>query len=410
MNSRKLRPALACVTWLTAVSPALASNFTIIHSFAAGEAGIDPSGPLVVAPDHSIYGVTLQGALGFGAVFSLQQSGAIWQAATLHEFPSQAPNPGLVRGEGGKLFGSKSGFGGGEGQIWQLAPPSATRPAWAFTTLFTFPRALGPPGRAPLGTLLLDSKADIFGTASSGGVAPCYCGLVYELKHTGPGPRPETVLHSFQYGRVADGAFPVTGLTSTQDGTLFGTTSAGGTGQCLDGSNVAVIGCGTVFRLTHVGGGWREDTIYDFRSGEGNAPGDRLVAGPGGRLFGMAELDIFCLSPPDTPGAAWTKQVVATFPGGVTGTAPTGAMVLDGQGNLYGTTRSFGIDGPATLFRLSPPPAPFGRWTVTILHRFPTANLVEQPQGGLTRASDGTLFGAIGAGNGQGGYIFAYTP
>ncbi len=69
----------------------------------------------------------------------------------------------------------------------------------------------------------------LYGTTSAGGTYGK--GIVFSLSLTGS----ETALHSFGYG--SDGATPLAGLIDV-NGTLYGTTSAGGT-----------HGDGTVFAL-----------------------------------------------------------------------------------------------------------------------------------------------------------------
>ena len=86
--------------------------------------------------------------------------------------------------------------------------------------------------------------------------------------------------------------------------------------------------------------------------------------------------------------------------------------MFDAKGNIYGMTRSSGIFGPVTLFRLTRPVSnPGGPWAHAELFRIDGKGLVSQPAGGLTRGPDGTLYGAIGA-NAKGslGYIFSFKP
>ena len=85
-----------------------------------------------------------------------------------------------------------------------------------------------------------------------------------------------TVLHTFNSGR--DGAIPLAGLTMDENGTLYGTTSGGGTGW------------GTVFRLKPEGSGWIYSPLYLFQSSpDGHTPVARVVIGPNHTLYGTAE-------------------------------------------------------------------------------------------------------------------------
>ncbi len=136
---------------------------------------------------------------------------------------------------------------------------------------------------------------------------------------------------------------------------------------------------------------------------------DPVALRPDGTLFGFAVLDVYRLTR-DEDGD-WHKRTIYSFPGGITGTSPTGGPVFDADGNMYGATRSFGIDGPATVFRLSPPAAEGEPWTETKLATLATNFDQPQPWGGLTRGADGTLYGAVRQlGVGGTGYIFAVSP
>jgi uncharacterized repeat protein (TIGR03803 family) len=128
-----------------------------------------------------------------------------------------------------------------------------------------------------------------------------------------------TVIHSFT-GNHGDGEYPYLGnLPFDSNGALYGTTSAGGG----TGNN------GIVFQLV----------------------------------------------PPTKQGGAWTENVIYTFAGGTDGRTPTGGLVFDQSGNLYGTTDYGGSTacslGCATVFKLAPPSGG-GAWTETILYNWPS--------------------------------------
>ncbi len=65
----------------------------------------------------------------------------------------------------------------------------------------------------------------------------------------------------------ADGAMPVSGLSAAANGTLFGTTEAGG------------IGYGVLYELSPSAGGWSETIVHTFASSPGAADGANPVAG-----------------------------------------------------------------------------------------------------------------------------------
>jgi uncharacterized repeat protein (TIGR03803 family) len=106
----------------------------------------------------------------------------------------------------------------------------------------------------------------------------------------------ETVLHSF--GGSGDGELPHGGLLDV-NGTLYGTTSNGGSGSCLRYSDVH--GCGTVFKSTMSG---TETVLHSFgKSGDGKYPYASLV-NINGTLYGTTTAGgttndgaVFALSP-----------------------------------------------------------------------------------------------------------------
>lgn len=161
------------------------------------------------------------------------------------------------------------------------------------------------------------------------------------------------VLYSFKGGR--DGGNPLGGLIVGTDGNLYGVTAFGAT----------ACDCGTIFKLTPKG---KITTLYRFRGGySGARPLGPLVRDNAGNLYGVTAWGgstacgytdgcgtIFRLSPE-------SKHVVLhAFIGGVTDAwDPNGSLILDGAGNLYGTTARGGGTGCVnnwgcgTVYRLS---------------------------------------------------------
>jgi uncharacterized repeat protein (TIGR03803 family) len=226
----------------------------------------------------------------------------------------------------------------------------------------------------------------------------------------------ETVIYTFQGGN--DGATPAAGVIADKAGKLYGTTQYGGGGNC---SVPSASGCGTVFELSppaSAGGTWTETVLYSFQGGvDGASPGGLLMSASGS-LYGTTSTGgpytcevandcgtIFKLSPPATPGEAWTKTVIYNFPGGVNGFGPAGYLVSDGAGNLYGAAV---YGGPAAcpdcgvVFELSPN-GPGAAWTETVLYNFkpfPRRRSIGDAQNPINVTFDdaGNLFGAAGSG------------
>ena len=87
---------------------------------------------------------------------------------------------------------------------------------------------------------------------------------------------------------------------------------------------------------------------------------------------------VFQLAPPSTPGGAWTENILYRFQGGRDGAFPSGGLLLDRAGNLYGATAAGGNTatcianeiGCGTVFRLQRPTRAGGAWKETVLYTF----------------------------------------
>src|SRR5271166_4565294 len=133
-----------------------------------------------------------------------------------------------------------------------------------------------------------------------------------------------TAIHSFT---GPDGANPLAGLTIDRQGNLYGTTWAGGTANCY-----FKFGCGTVFKMKHVGSGWIFTPLYSFSGGDVLGPQDRVIFGPDGTAYGQGNGcscgNVFNLKPsptrPATPFSPWVNTVLHQFcPAGGEGDEPT---------------------------------------------------------------------------------------
>jgi hypothetical protein len=122
---------------------------------------------------------------------------------------------------------------------------------------------------------------------------------------------------------------------------------------------------------------------------------------------------VYELSPPAKEGDPWTATLIRMFEGKKSNDAsvPTGGLILDGAGNLYGVTGYGGTGdcvlvgvpaGCGTVYELSPPAQKGGAWTETILYSFPSSKQGYLPNGGLIFDSEGNLYGATMFGGGQG--------
>ena len=109
------------------------------------------------------------------------------------------------------------------------------------------------------------------------------------------------------------------------------------------------------------------------------------------------------------PGQAQTEKIIYSFGGGTDGAIPED-VILDANGNLYGTVETGGANGGGGVFELSPNTS--GGWTKTMLYSFSfTGSDVALPASNLVFDTKGNLYGisAIGGAHGSGG-IFELSP
>jgi uncharacterized repeat protein (TIGR03803 family) len=241
--------------------------------------------------------------------------------------------------------------------------------------------------------LITDSAGNLYGTTELGGAKNQ--GTVFELSPTSDGSWTESVLYSFTGG--SDGAQPHAGLLFDSEGNLYGTTNFGGTT-----STTCSKGCGTVFKLTPGSGpgDWSESVLYPFKGGsDGQQPYARLILDTEGNLYGTTlqggHTSTACAAGCGTvfelAASSGTETVLYAFQGGTDGASPYAGVTFDSTGNLYGTTYAGGANGDGTVFKLTP--ASSGSWTESILHSFKGGWDGNGPLGGVILDASGNLYG-----------------
>src|SRR6185437_14064060 len=152
---------------------------------------------------------------------------------------------------------------------------------------------------------------------------------------------------------TTDGANPSAALIADSQGDLFGTTISGG-----------ASGNGVVFELTPNGSGYTESVIHSFAGGptDGATPYARLLLDSQGNLYGTARSGgnargdgiVFELKP---GGGGYTESVLGTFGGNIGdigGANPGAGLIADAEGDLFGTAADPGSSGNGTVFELRP--------------------------------------------------------
>jgi uncharacterized repeat protein (TIGR03803 family) len=257
-------------------------NLTLLHSFRPnGHDGIFPESGLIMDAAGNLYGVTSTGgSSNEGTVFEITKgSGGTWTEKILHNFSNDGtdginPNGILAMDASGNLYGTAyNGGTWGVGIVFELTSNSG----WSETILhaFTYTGTAPMDGANPNANVIF-FNGNLYGTTYEGG--PHNNGTVFQLIHHGNGTWSESVIHAFNQNGI-DGATPRAGLALV-DGTLYGTTSAGGSAYA-----------GTVFGLSHHGTAWTESYLYSFpEAGTGaEFPSGGLILYSDGNLYGTAQ-------------------------------------------------------------------------------------------------------------------------
>jgi uncharacterized repeat protein (TIGR03803 family) len=296
------------------------------------------------------------------------------------------PLAGLIFDKAGNLYGTTADGGlYGSGTIFKL---KRTLNGWQEEVLYSF--AGGNDGAYPTDGLIIDDAGRFYGTTFLGGGKGCGgygCGTVFKLTRASNGVWKENILHSFS--KFEEGQFPQAGVVLDGDGNLYGTTTEGGTGVCDPG-------CGVVFRLSRTPTGkWRELVLYSPKASGNFIAG--LVMDKRGRLYGSnygcdgcGDPQVFRLA---RSKRSWTVTVLHDG-------LPNSDLILDGTGNLYGTTDYGGINncfsfGCGTAVELAP-----GSRTETVLYAFEGGLDGAEPEAGLAFDNAGSLYGTTLAGGG----------
>jgi uncharacterized repeat protein (TIGR03803 family) len=222
---------------------------TVLHSFQGGNDGAVPTATLIADASGALYGTTndgggagactsASGTTGCGTAFKLTPAGSSYTERVLYSFKG-GTNDGsrpwsallAVKSLKSPLMlvgtteqGGGSGCGGpGCGTVFAVSTSGSER------VLHSFGVVPGD-GRLPynMNGLYTDTSGALYGTTYLGDTARAGCGTAFKLTPSGSGYT-ESVLYSFKGARRSDGCRPFGSLTADAAGTLYGTTSSGGT-------------------------------------------------------------------------------------------------------------------------------------------------------------------------------------
>jgi|tagenome__1003787_1003787.scaffolds.fasta_scaffold20938275_2 uncharacterized repeat protein (TIGR03803 family) len=319
----------------------------------------------------------------------------------------------------GRLYGTT--FTGGKyglGSVFRLIPPAGGG-KWSFQTLYNFCgfTNICPDGSEPEGGLtyagaasgdLYDGASPLYGSTDHGGwdnnVGP---GTVFKLEPKVNGKWRETVLYVSSGGTLPSQG----GIVANSESHLFGTTRVNGAG-----------GQGTIFELIPDAKkkNWSEQTLYNFCSmsqcSDGAVGSGGLLIDGSGNLFGTTTNGgvscadeagcgvAFKLSPVGKPSAYTVLHSFCTLSDCLDGRYPSAGLIMDQAGTLYGMTLAGGGNDNDSLGE--------GGGTIyalngteTVLHAFcakPDCRDGEHPYGSLSMDSSGNIFGTTAEGGAHG--------
>ncbi|MGH6889632.1 MAG: choice-of-anchor tandem repeat GloVer-containing protein [Rhizomicrobium sp.] len=263
--------------------------------------------------------------------------------------------------------------------------------ATSFKVLYSFTGENdgGEPGP---GSLVIDKEGNLYGATD---LLNFYtAGTVFKLAPDGT----ETVLYIFSEGI---GGFGPGGLTMDQKGDLYGGTFGGG-------SN----GCGVVFEVSPSG---QEKTVHDFAGppDDGCIAQGTLIRDAKRQLFGTTsgggknrDGTVFEMTP------RGTVTLLHSFKLGRKGNFPAAGVIMDTNGNFYGTNAHGGSKESGNAYELTP------KGVETVLHTFKDSPKDgSEPLAGVIMNASGDLFGVTYYGGNPGcaadrgcGIVFEIAP
>ena len=331
-------PAKGSTTW----------KQTVLYNFQPwGTTGYTPSSELAIDTKGDLFGVTWAGGdarCHCGVLYELvppAKAGAAWTHLVLHAFTNTANDGRLPNAP--PVLSSSTIYGvtqqGGQydsGIVYKFVPGKS---GGTYSVLYSF----GGNNDAswPNGPVLLDSSGSLYGVTSLGGAFNS--GAVYKLSPPqSTGPWTESILFPFGGGSQSSGITPVGNLLFDSLGNLYGVAESGGASQL-----------GVAYELSPTTGSWTQYVLFNFSKTAGSAPLAGMTWNPNGSLYGTTSAGgshthgtVFQLTPPTSGGGLWTETLLQQFTYANNGGLPSARVLRDATtGYLYGTTYNGGGGG-----------------------------------------------------------------
>ena len=370
--------------------PSTSSNFNV--TALTGTVSINPSAVTMPAGGVQTFSATVTG--GGSVTWSLKEgtSGGTITTAGIYTAPAQTGTYHVI------ATNTANNAQSATSTVTVVTGPS-------IATIHSFNHATE--GAGPWHTPVWGTDGYMYGTTDAGGNLSCAyvsslsgCGTIYKSDTSGN----VTTLHTFS---GTDGAYPAASLVATPSGTFYGTTEYGGanTSQCDVGGTSTAAGCGSVFSYSATTGFTRLFSFGPFSSPLGVGPQASLVE-TGGNLYGETEAggNTSCSGTLGTGtgsgcGAIFSVSgsnvgsALHTFSGSE-GAYPVTGLLLQSDGNFYGTTTgggtltcsSYATLGCGTVFQMTP------SGSIKTLHPFTKVDGAA-PESSLILGTDGKMYG-----------------
>lgn len=313
------------------------ADYAVLHSLQRTNDGAEPTGGVIVARDGALYGTTFRGGTNdSGTVFRLGTDGRGFQV--LHHFAAsndcRHPQSELLEARDGSIYGTATGGGGhGRGGIFKIAPDGLR---YSVVSRLFHGRPDDP--RRPVGGLIQGIDGALYGTTKFGGLKDN--GTVFRLDPGGD----FTVVKSL--GLASGGLLQPEGtLLQTTDGALYGTSTLGG-----------VAGGGGLFRMTADGGDFAIIHSFGTQVDDARQPSAGLILSDQGTLIGttfaggVANLGaVFRLN---RDGSQY--EMLHQFTGGFSDGIRSRSRLTPGTpDSFYSATLGGGANNLGTVFRLT---------------------------------------------------------
>lgn len=297
----------------------------------------------------------------------------------------------------GNLYGTT--YNGGDADSGVVFKLTKVRKKYKYSRLHSFcSEANCADGDHPFGKLVIDVSGNLYGTATGSG--PNGGGAVFELVNQ----KDYKVIYAPCGQKNCKDGRDTTALSyqGQASGALYDGTSP------LFGSNAVANGGrnGTLFRLDTDGSRWKMTTLYTFCKRDcdaGDVPiGDLLIDGSG-NIYGTTQYFWGTLFKFDTAGHAALLHRFCSLDACRDGGSSMGGVVMDAAGVVYGTTNFGGAEGSdngGVAFKYDP----VSGYSVT--GDFTPENGGIEPIGTPVMDAHGTLFGVTSFGGPNLGSIF----